>query len=80
MDRFHRHNSTRSLLLFYLVLHTLAQLSYKPLGEPDPAAVNLGVAVLLVRFRTYLVSLHLSPSDARHHHLSNVLCLGGLEC
>ena len=32
------------------------QLSYKPLGEPDPLIFNLGVAVLLVRFISYLGS------------------------
>ena len=45
---------------------TLTQLSYKPLGEPDPAIFNLGVAILLVRLfhKSYWVriihsSLHL---------------------
>jgi sodium/potassium-transporting ATPase subunit alpha len=31
------------------------KLSYKPLGEPNPAIFNLGVAILLVRFLTVFV-------------------------
>jgi sodium/potassium-transporting ATPase subunit alpha len=39
-------------LLCMLVMYppsALIQLSYKPLGEPHPAIINLGVAILLVR-------------------------------
>ena len=37
--------------MLYLASH-VEQLSYEPLGEPNPAVFNLGVAVLLVRMHT----------------------------
>ena len=53
VDRIHCHNSKPPrFLLWTLVMNTpfsLIQLSYKPLGEPNPAIFNLGVAILLVR-------------------------------
>ena len=53
VDRIHCHISkSPHFLLWTLVMNTpfsLIQLSYKPLGEPNPAIFNLGVAILLVR-------------------------------
>ena len=53
VDRIHCHNSkSPHFLLSNLLMNSpfaLIQLSYKPLGEPDPAIFYLGVAILLVR-------------------------------
>ena len=56
------------------------QLSYKPLGEPNPLVFYLGVAVLLVRLfldrmRTFQYSLASTTSlVSRHLRLGNLLC------
>ena len=39
------------VLLSLCIINPLSQLSYKPLGEPDPAIFNLGVSILLVRLK-----------------------------
>lgn len=58
-------------------LNTLSQLSYKPLGNPDPAAFNLGVAVLLVSkeqlYLQYYLSAHCTTTAPRHRRLCDVL-------
>jgi hypothetical protein len=73
--RVHQFYSGRSQYLLFLTIFQL-RVSYKPLGSP-PAAVNLGVAVLLVRLGLCHVSIHLRSSDARYHHLGHILRLGG---
>ena len=62
----------------------LIQLSYKPLGEPDPAIFNLGVAILLVRLfhKSYRLRCITSTSSpvARYHRLRDFLCGCRLPC
>ena len=88
VDRIHSHSSMYPhFLLSEMLTNPPFQLSYKPLGEPDPLVFYLGVAVLLVRLFYKIVSSSLQYSLAstsslvsRYLRLGNFLCSRWFPC